>query len=272
MNFLALVFAIALQQLPVPRAAVQRDGWYARWLHWLRARRWPPPLRASLAVLGPSCLALVALRLVDGWLFGLLALAAAVALLLYALGRGDFGALLVRLRTQAASDDAEAVWLTAAAVLPALDEGAGRLDEAAALSRVRDALVYEAFQRWYAPLFFFLLAGPVAALAYRLLQLTAADSAAARGALAVADWLPARLTGFTFALTGDFAAAGSALEPGERPARTLLGDCARRALAGAGRGALTGPVFARELDALSRLLTRSAGAWLLLVSLGFLLL
>jgi AmpE protein len=271
-NFLALIVALALQQFAGPHAPWHRDGWFADWWRWLEARGASPLLAATVAVLVPALVALWLLAVVGSWLFGLAGLAAAVLLLLYALGRGDFNGLLADLRAHCAAGDGEAAWLTAVERLPQLEaggDGGGRPPD----EELRAALLYEACQRWYAPVFFFVLAGPAAAFAYRLLQFAAPRSTAAQRALFFADWAPARLLALTFAVTGDFAAASRALGSGEEPAAALLAATARRALgpAAASPGAAA-TQLALELGALERLLARSAGAWLIVLSLGYLLL
>ena len=87
------------------------------------------------------------------------------------------------------------------------------------------------------------------------------------------DWAPARLLSLTFAVTGDFAAASRALGSGEEPAASVLAATARRALgAAAASPGAAATQLAVELGALERLLARSAGAWLIVLSLGYLLL
>jgi len=117
------------------------------------------------------------------------------------------------------------------------------------------------------------LAGPAGALAYRLLQFTAARSVPAHRALHYADWAPARLLALTFAITGDFVAATRAFARADEAAPEVLGETARRALgtAAAAPGAAA-MQLAPELAALEQLVARSVGAWLVVLSLGYLLL
>ncbi|WP_035517681.1 regulatory signaling modulator protein AmpE, partial [Pseudohaliea rubra] len=190
MNFLALVVALALQQFAGPYAPWHRDGWFATWWQWLEARGAAPALAAATAVLLPSLAALWLLAVFGGWFFGLLGLALSVLLLLYALGRGDFSGLFADLRAHCGAGDAEAAWLSAVTALPWLEAG-GDGEGLSPGEELRAALLYEACQRWYAPVFFFVLAGPAGAFAYRLLQFAAARNAPARRALALADWAPA---------------------------------------------------------------------------------
>jgi AmpE protein len=72
-------------------------------------------------------------------------------------------------------------------------------------------LISYSYQAYYAPLIWFFLLGPVAALAYRIiyyqvaqLQQSSSQYAAWNYCLMVFDWLPVRLTGLIFLLAGDF--------------------------------------------------------------------
>lgn len=81
----------------------------------------------------------------------------------------------------------------------------------AELSQARVFLLRENLHELFAPLFWFLLAGPAAALGYYLLRLQVAEAGeqtrqTALGWLQVADWVPTRLLALSFALAGNFTA------------------------------------------------------------------
>jgi AmpE protein len=279
-NFLALVGGLALQQLLGPGSALQRDHWFVSWRSWLARRGLAEGVALAAAVLLPALFAAWLLALASRLVFGLPALLLGAVLLVYALGRGDPRALAARLRRHCAAGDAEGAWLEAAAALPAVDEGEAPRSAVAALHRMREALVYQSYQGWFAPVFFFVLGGPAAALAYRLLQLHggAAANDQARRVLHWVDWLPARILALSFAVTGDFVAVQRALDGGSTAAAPLLAATGRAALglpasatADAGQPDVA-TAFAGELDGLQALLTRSAGGWLILVAIAYLFL
>jgi AmpE protein len=78
-------------------------------------------------------------------------------------------------------------------------------------AQVRRGILYLAFERWFAVVFWFYFLGPWAALFYRILQLTLVqhspeiDRQLIRQWLQWIDWLPVRLLGLAFAVTGNFA-------------------------------------------------------------------
>ncbi len=85
-----------------------------------------------------------------------------------------------------------------------LEEAAG-----AELARARTGLLAEQLRQLFAPLFWFLLLGPVAGLAYYLLRLAAEGAQSSTPPLAqrllhFADWPVARVLALSFALAGDF--------------------------------------------------------------------
>jgi AmpE protein len=80
------------------------------------------------------------------------------------------------------------------------------------LERVQAHLLWEAYQSFFAVIFWYFLLGPVAALSYRLLALAEVHSrnpAVAERAAQLRhafDWIPVRLLAASFALVGNFVA------------------------------------------------------------------
>lgn len=78
--------------------------------------------------------------------------------------------------------------------------------------RVQGNLLWQVYQGFFAVIFWYFVLGPGAALAYRLLALTAEHSgqpalkARAERLRHVMDWLPVRLLALSFALVGNFLA------------------------------------------------------------------
>ncbi|MCY1441295.1 hypothetical protein D9M71_576040 [compost metagenome] len=137
------------------------------------------------------------------------------------------------------------------------------------LQQVQALLVWQGYQSFFAVIFWYALLGPVAALAYRLLALTAEHAAqpAIRERAAqmrhAFDWLPARALVASFALVGDFVVVSRTLLQEllswEIPAARLLAmsSCVAEH-ADEGR---VGAQGVASLDALWQLLVRSAVLW-----------
>jgi AmpE protein len=281
-SFLALLIAILVLQLRASLAPLHRDGWFV--LLQARVVSWPPVLQLVLLVVVPAAvLALLhqALRPL-GW--GLPALALSVLVLIYAFGRGEFEALTRRYRAYCVAEDFEGAFLYIEAELGFVDEVDVPQDPNALHAWVQRRLAYSGFERWFAPVFYFLLLGPAGALAYRLLQLAARTDrdgvvvGSAERVLHALDWLPLRILGFSCALTGDFVASRDALRASLLDL-TQRGDAVLHTISRAALGLASASIssfndraaFAQmaewETQQLERLLTRSAVAWLVATAL-----
>lgn len=98
-----------------------------------------------------------------------------------------------------AADDEQTDWVT------------GEVTLDAELSQARTFLLRENLHELFAPLFWFLLAGPAAAVGYYILRLQVAQASeqtrqTALSWLQLADWIPTRLLALSFALAGNFTA------------------------------------------------------------------
>ena len=268
MNFLAFIIAFAVRQLWGSQEWLHRDGWWQDWQRRAAGFGLGPWLQLLLTAGLPALLAVLVLDLLQPLLFGLLWIAAAVLLLLYAFGRGDFHALVARYRDYCERGNGEGAWLFAREELGV--EIAKDNDPERPLfdlhQQVQVSLLYDGFQRWFAVVFFFFLLGPAAALAYRLLQLYRETDPVGPvlRVLFVLDWLPARVLAATFVLAGDFVRSRDALV-------AMLGDTQANAgqllqsvgIAAAAPGERDAPLSqaAENADALSGLLRRSGIAW-----------
>jgi AmpE protein len=283
MTFLALIIAVILLQVWGNPEAARHDNWFRYWCGRVQGSGlsgWPA---FTLLIIVPVVGAVLLLDLLRPLLFGLLWIAVAAALLLYSFGRSDFATVIERYCRYCLNGDFEAAWLYLRSELPRIDDSEDVTDSAALHQKVQQALFYEGYQRWFAVIFYFLLLGPAAALAYRLLQMAATTDHAemARRCLSVADWVPARLLALTFALAGDFVGSRAALAgvaPGSGvAAEDLLQSVGSSALAGSSSAVELpvesfGTAAAEEVREQASLLVRSATCWLLVASLLELLL
>lgn len=210
MNFVVIIAGLLLLQWRGNVAVVQRDGWFLAWLRGLQ-RYLHPVLALALAIAAPALLIWLLWLLLAATWYGVPLFLIELLILLYSLGRGDFRAELDLYQQRWRRGDLEAAYQYARQLdtSRALEQIDGPLE---LHERVRGALLYRGLERWFAVVFWFALAGPAAGLVYRLLHLSAstpgineASQTRARTWLAIADWLPARLLGLSFALVGNFA-------------------------------------------------------------------
>ena len=274
MSFLALLLTLALSLAWDYGRALHRDGWYRRW-------------RGQVAALGlrgvPAVLVLVGLpviavqlllRELQPLVFGLGWIAAATLLLLYSLGRGKLNAESERYRSQCRRGDFEGALLYAQQSL-GLAGQTPSLDSQPDVHRtLQTCFLYQAQQRWFAVLFYFLLLGPAGALAYRLLYLAAEEEPAAAMLLQYVDWVPGRLMAAAFTVTGNFVEsadelAAGLLQAGMRTPAFLYSV----AMAATGEDRVAVPIegfgafAARQNEAFMGLLRRSGTCWVVVIAL-----
>ncbi|MCB1734422.1 MAG: regulatory signaling modulator protein AmpE [Gammaproteobacteria bacterium] len=157
-------------------------------------------------VLLPALLVSMIADTIDGWLFGLFDLAFAGVVLMYSLGPVNQAATMMAIdEALAAGDEPSAsrrVREIIAAEPPPRSELWSRFVARSAVMRANDRLI--------APLFWFLLVGPVGAVVYRTISIWRDDAeatgfrAGARTVHAWLAWLPARILAGAYALVGRF--------------------------------------------------------------------
>jgi len=282
MTFLAIIIALVLMQAWGSGSRVHRDDWFSGWQSTVANWRVGPQIKLALVVLLPVALVQIVLHALAPVLFGLLWIAMAVVLLLYSFGRRDFHELMERYRDQCRSADFEGAYLS---TLPELGWATSQ-DEPVSPQEVHTLVqrcfIYEGYQRWFAVLFYFVLLGPAGALAYRLLQLCRHDFEVqyTERWIFLADWIPSRLLATAFSLTGDFVGSRDKLLDGllDASARInqLLYAVGTAALGNVPTESEDDLVFGQEAAAenkeTSSLLSRSAAAWVAVISAVVLLL
>lgn len=258
MTFLCVLVALFVERALEQYRPARRHAWFNAYCHrlsgtttarWLMSRPW-----GTVIALLPVVILVAWLQAFAAELGALISFVFGTAVLLYSLGPRDLG------------DDTEAF-------IAARDEGqherATSLAQQMCLSEVPDreprrsfsvarAVVVLANRQLIGPLFWFVLFGAAGAATYRFIQLMAERLQAedCPGEMKrysdelrhIADWAPARLTAFGYAIAGNFDAVAHAwrsfdYEAGEGPLTE-----AEQLLAGTGLAALdTFPDDADEL-------------------------
>jgi AmpE protein len=206
---IAVVVSLLLGHLVPSLPLLRRYDVFIGWLHWLGKQtsgdEWPNRVGLLLAV-GLPLLAVGAVQfLIDDLWYGLPAFFFALLALVYTWGPRDLS-LDVEAVIEARGPEARRE--AAAALFP---EGGEPVVEGPTLV----AAVFRcALWRWFGVLFWFLVAGAVGALGYRMISLCAQGEARrslpegqrglARTTLAVLNWPVAQLMTFALALAADF--------------------------------------------------------------------
>ncbi|WAB97323.1 regulatory signaling modulator protein AmpE [Pseudomonas putida] len=208
MSFLVLILALWVEKFSALRHQVQRDGFFLGELVRLeRSGRVHPWWSLAILVLAPVAVLVLLLHVLDPVAYGLLALPVHLLVLIYSLGRGDAKAALGPLRDAWRRGDDQAALHVAER-----DLGLEADEAQVLLVRVQGYLLWQAYQSFFAVIFWYFVLGPGAALAYRLLALTGDNSsqpalkARAEQLRHIMDWLPVRVLALSFALVGNFVA------------------------------------------------------------------
>ncbi|WP_369988064.1 regulatory signaling modulator protein AmpE [Pseudomonas xanthosomatis] len=208
MSFLVLVLVLWVEKFSALRQHLQRDGFFLGELARLeRTGKAQPGWALAVLVLAPVALLVLLLHVLEPVAYGLLALPVHLLVLVYSLGRGDVKASLGAFRDAWRRGDDQAALHVAER-----DLGLAADDADSLIKRVQGHLLWQAYQSFFAVIFWYFLLGPGAALAYRLLAL-ANDSSRQPGIKTLAgqlrhamDWLPVRVVAVSFALVGNFVA------------------------------------------------------------------
>lgn len=208
MSFLVLVLVLWFEKFSALRQRLQRDGFFIGELVRLeRSGKVHPWWTLAILVLAPVALLVLLLHVLEPVAYGLLALPVHLLVLIYSLGRGDIKASLGPFRDAWRRGDDQAALHVAER-----DLGLAADDAPGLLVRVQGHLLWQAYQSFFAVIFWYFLLGPGAALAYRLLALSAENSRQpalkerAEQLRHALDWLPVRVLALSFALVGNFVA------------------------------------------------------------------
>lgn len=210
MSFLVLLLAIWVEKFSALRQRVQRDGPWLSELNKLESRPKTaarPWLILALLILLPVVLLQLALTVIGSVAYGWLALPVHLLVLIYSLGRGDLIAALGPFRDACRRGDEQTAVHVAERDMAVLADDSQQL-----LRGVQGFMLWQAYQSFFAVIFWYFVLGPVAALAYRLLALAAEHGATPALVERAAqlrhafDWVPVRLLAASFALVGNFVA------------------------------------------------------------------
>jgi AmpE protein len=267
MSFLVLLLAVWVEKFSALRHRVQRDSPWLAELHKLEARprtAGRPWLILAVIVLLPLVLLHLAMTVIGSVAYGWLNLPVHLVVLIYSLGRGDLLAALGPFRDACRRDDTQAAVHVAERDMGVVADNGEQL-----VHGVRGFMLWQAYQSFFAVIFWYFLLGPVAALAYRLLAL-AAEHGTTAGVVERAaqlrhafDWVPVRLLAASFALVGNFVAVSRVMLHELLNWNITAGELITRI--GCSASEVPAPVMGAQgvagLDMLWELLIRSAIVW-----------
>lgn len=282
MEFLTIIIVLALLQLWGSGGSIQRDEWLSVLANKITPLSEDPRARLGLLVGLPVLVLFLIQVSFESMLFGLLSLLLFIAVLLYSLGRSEFNENVAQYLMHWHNGNFQAAYHSASRLGDF--QCSEQVDDYEELhNAMRSAFIYEGYQRWFAVVFWFLILGPVGALAYRITYLTShsdifegEDKRLAYRATHYLDWLPARLLCLSFSLTGNFVNSFNrfaSVASDNKPVSELLDDCAVAAITGFDEQVVYPTdqehfiTFGKkQIHALQALLSRSVICWVMLIA------
>jgi membrane protein required for beta-lactamase induction len=214
MTLTVIVICLIAERFLLDHQELRQRRWLDGYSRWLGKQPLPDWSRKGLAgllllVLPPLLITALLQQLFDGGLFGLLSLLFATTLLLFCLGPVDLDTQVNDYIHAVETDDEEQQRQIAREIV----EDEPPTSEPALSQAVSEGILYQANQRLFGVLFWFVLLGPLGALLYRITtQLPRSEQANsdmdfflnAKQLEVILDWLPARLTAICYAIAGSF--------------------------------------------------------------------
>jgi membrane protein required for beta-lactamase induction len=214
MSLTILLICLLAERFLLDYQGLRQINWLSNYSDWFARQELPNWLRKGyfgIAVLLLPPLLTVSLmqHLLNDSLFGVPGTVFACLILLYSFGPEDLDQQITAFNEARERNDQE----TANSIARSLLQEAPPSTEPAYTQAVAETILEQANSRVFAVIFWFLLLGPFGAMLYRLVSmltsLKASDTdldffLAAKQLHAMLDWLPARITAFTYAIAGSF--------------------------------------------------------------------
>jgi membrane protein required for beta-lactamase induction len=214
MSLIIILICLIVERFLLDHSELRDNGWFNAYYQWLERYQLPQFLRQGLIgilfLILPPLLALWAVQhLFEDTLSGLLWFVTSVAILLYCLGPNDLDSLVNRYIKAVDSDEDSEIRASAAALIK--DEPP--TSEPARSQAVAEGILLQANQNLFSVLFWFILLGPIGAMAYRIATwLPTMDQTKhdpdfllnSKQLVVILDWIPARITAFCYAIAGSF--------------------------------------------------------------------
>lgn len=214
MSLTIILICLLAERFLLHYQELRQIDWLSNYSDWFARQELPNWLQKgfigiAVLLLPPLLIASLIQHLLNESLFGIPGALFACLVLLYSFGPEDLDQQITAFNEARERNDQE----TADSIARRLLQDAPPPTEPAYTQAVTEAILEQANSRVFAVIFWFLVLGPFGALLYRLTsmlpRLKASHSdldffIAARQLLAVLDWIPARITAFTYAIAGSF--------------------------------------------------------------------
>ncbi len=169
MSFLVIVIVFLLVQYAPSARLVQQHNWFAQWQEWLRSSVKHPTLYWLASVIAPVLVVWSVLAMAAS-VSHLLVMLISIPLLLFALGHNEIHSQLSGYRDACTrKDNVSAVnWARDMGIAVDSEDLEGADDWRGLNAVVLRRVSYLGLQKWFVPIFWFLILGPAGAVMYRL--------------------------------------------------------------------------------------------------------
>ncbi|MGD8932201.1 MAG: regulatory signaling modulator protein AmpE [Chromatiales bacterium] len=209
-----LLISLLAERFLLDYQGLRQFDWLSKYSDWFTRQELPNWLHKgffgiAVLLLPPLLIVSLTQHLLDEGLWGIPGAVFACLVLLYSFGPEDLDRQITTFNEARERNDQE----TADSIARHLLQEAPPATEPAYTQAVAEAILEQANSRLFAVIFWFLLLGPFGALSYRLVSILPSLKTshtdldffiASRQLLALLDWLPARITAFTYAIAGSF--------------------------------------------------------------------
>lgn len=210
MSFIVLLILIAIEKLSHGRHYLQKDSLYLQKLHHYDQLTTSDNSTASFLKLTllPTLLIAIAMFCLYSILHGLLLFFIDIAIMLYALGRGDVLQRFGSFRDAWRRNDKEGLKIATVRDLNLPENEVENPKEL--LYQAQNKLLWQSYEGFFAIIFWYMLLGPLVPLFYRLtaiIEEMSSNESLTKTASCVRyylDWLPSRCLIYSFCIVGHF--------------------------------------------------------------------
>lgn len=214
MTLTIILISLIAERFLLDYRGLRDNGWFNSYNQWFERHQLPQRMRQGvigimLLILPPLLALWVVQHLFENALFGLLWFVTCVAILLYCLGPNDLDASVNRYVEAVDSDEDDEIRASATTLI--MDEPP--TSEPARSHAAAEGVLLQANQNLFSVLFWFVLLGPVGAVAYRIATWLPSMVQAkndpdfllnSKQLVVILEWIPARITAFCYAIAGSF--------------------------------------------------------------------
>lgn len=276
MSFLVLLILIAVEKLSNGRHRIQKDSF---WLHQLRnaEHNIQQADNSSTAIFKltflPVIIAGIIYFFLHGIFHGIFLFFIDLAIMLYALGRGDLLQRFGSFRDAWRRGDTEGLKIAATRDLDLSETAIENPD--LLLEHAQNKLLWQSYEGFFAVIFWYMLLGPLIPLFYRLIAMVeelTTNATLQQKATTIRyylDWLPSRILIYSFCLVGHFTSCFEVLVKElfnkKQSAREIINKAGVAAIQS--HNLFTDEKQTSSLDTLWSLLIRSAVLWYVIYAL-----